>query len=166
MPHYQCHGGQKQVQELLGPTPPPPGLAFSFQRGDAGRPWTAAWTRSSLTSVRAGRSQSHIKLSEDPKVPVRSVNSSIVPLSPRTQRDRCNKAPPQWSTHTPHPLPPPPRWACGYGDTLQLLGVRRGGSYAARMRQLRRARAKMMGSSLRRLITLKVQPVPTGSKRF
>lgn len=141
---------------------PPPGLAFSFQHGDAGRAWTAAWTCSSLTSVRAGRSQSHIKLSEDPKVPVRSVNSSIVPLSPRTQRDRCNKAPPPWST----PPPSPPRWACGYGDTLQLLGVRRGGSYAAWMRRLwrlRRARAKMMGSSLRRLITLKVQPVPTGS---
>lgn len=52
--------------------------------------------RSSLTSASAGRSQSHIKLSEDPKVPVRSVNSSIVPAPPPplTQRAKCNEAPP------------------------------------------------------------------------
>lgn len=82
--------GTKQVQGLTGP---PLGLAFCFQFADTGRPWTAARARSSLTSVRAGRSQSHIKLSENPKVPVRSVNSSIVPPT-LTQRDRCNKAPP------------------------------------------------------------------------
>lgn len=76
MPHYQCHGGTKQVPDLMGP---PQGLAFSFQGGPGRLPHL--WP------------QSHIKLSENPKVPVRSVNSTIVPLPP-TQRDRCNKAPP------------------------------------------------------------------------
>lgn len=69
--------GTKQAQDPLAPP-----LAFSFQCTNTGQPWTVAGTRSSLTSVSAGRSQSHIKLSEDPKVPVRSVNSSIVPATP------------------------------------------------------------------------------------
>lgn len=72
--------GTKQAQDPMGP---PRGLAFSFQCADTGQHWTIAETGSSLTSVSAGYSQSHIKLSENPKVPVRSVNSSIVPAPPR-----------------------------------------------------------------------------------
>ncbi|TNN53173.1 hypothetical protein EYF80_036634 [Liparis tanakae] len=66
-----------------GPDAPTPraGVQFPFC-ASTGRPWTAAGPRSSLTSLSAGRWRSHIKLSEDPKVPVRSVNSSIVPAPP------------------------------------------------------------------------------------
>lgn len=64
--------GTKPARDAMGPPRP----AFSFQR-------------SSLTSASAGRRQSHIKLSEDPKVPVRSVNSSIVPA----QKAKRNTAP-------------------------------------------------------------------------
>lgn len=115
MPHYHCHGGTKPVRDLTNPpVPAPQGLASSFQAGLGRLPGRC----SSLTWLRAGRSQSHIKLSEDPKVPVRSVNSSIVP-PPRLGGDGCNRA--------PAPPPPtstgPPR---GYGDTRQLLlGERR-----------------------------------------
>lgn len=148
----------------------PLGLAFCFQFADTGRPWTAARARSSLTSVRAGRSQSHIKLSENPKVPVRSVNSSIVPPT-LTQRDRCNKAPPPVVQAAPPPLGPrvqwhpsaPPRapWSVSDGETDAELCLLQGTWSPAP------GRAEMMGLWLRRLITLKVQLVPTGStKRF
>lgn len=80
--------------------------------------------RSSLTSASAGRSQSHIKLSENPKVPVRSVNSSIVPAPPPPpglKGPSVTRHPLQWSGL------PPPHWVHRYSDTfqihLQLLGV-------------------------------------------
>ncbi|KAI9513878.1 hypothetical protein NQZ68_038652 [Dissostichus eleginoides] len=69
------HAGDKTSPGPSGPPPP----AYSFQCSNTGQPWSDAVPRSSLTSVSAGRWQSHIKISENPKVPVRSVNSSIVP---------------------------------------------------------------------------------------
>lgn len=113
--------GTKQAQDLMAP--PPHRLAFSFQCTNTGQHWTDAGMRSSLTSASAGRSQSHIKLSENPKVPVRSVNSSIVPAPPppRLKGPSVTRHPLQWSG-------PPPHWVHRYSDTLQihlqLLGVR------------------------------------------
>lgn len=74
------------------------------------QPWAIAELCSSLTSAGVGRLQNHIKLSEDPKIPVSSVNSTFV-RAPSASKSGCNKAPPSVVSAAPR----------GRTDTVSLL---------------------------------------------
>lgn len=111
MPHYPCHWRQNKPRTPMPPSPP---AGVQFPTTNMGQRWTVAGVRSSLTSASAGRSQSHIKLSEGPKVPIRSVNSSIVLPPPWLKGPSVTRHLLQWSG-------PPPHWAHRYSNSPQLI---------------------------------------------
>lgn len=161
--------GTKQVQELTGPpwvwhfvssSPTQGGLGRLPERAHLWPRWEQVARRVTLNFQRTQRSPS-------------GVLTAALSHPPWLKGTGVTRHPLQWSRPPPplgprlqwHPsVPPRAPWSVSNGETDTERCLFQGTWNLASPAP---GRAEMMGLWLRRLITLKVQPVPTGStKRF